>query len=88
MVNISATTFQSHLFDYLETVQQETVVLEQLGEPIAVLVSYQTYQQLLKQPLEYDEEVANCLHTLDQVPPVIPPSQKVEEIMTWLNKTD
>jgi prevent-host-death family protein len=88
MVNISAITFQNHLFDYLETVQQETVVLEQLGKPIAVLVSYQTYQQLLKQPLEYDEEVANCLHTLDQAPSVIPPSQQVEEIMAWLNKTD
>ncbi len=88
MVNISATTFQNHLFDYLETAQQETVVLEQLGEPIAVLVSYQTYQQLLNPPLEYDEEVANGLQALDQAPSVIPPSQKVEEIMAWLNKTD
>jgi hypothetical protein len=57
MVNISAITFQNHLFDYLETVQQE-------------------------------EGIANCLQALDQTPPVIPPSQKVEEIMAWLNKTD
>jgi prevent-host-death family protein len=42
-MNISVTRFRTDLIEYLETVQQEPVIIEKYGKPIVALVSYQIY---------------------------------------------
>lgn len=77
-MNISVTRFRTDLIEYLETVQQEPVIIEKYGKPIVALVSYQIYSSHRKKvkPMRavlksVQKELAGYLETTHEQPVMV-----------------
>jgi prevent-host-death family protein len=77
-MNVSVTRFRTDLTEYLETVQQESVIIEKYGKPIVALVSYQIYSSYRKKvkPMRavlksVQKELAGYLETTHEQPVMV-----------------
>lgn len=48
MISVNATEFKNNLGQYLQKIYAEPVVINKMGRPTAVLLSYESYSALLK----------------------------------------
>jgi len=46
VMKTNATQFKNHFGEYMQKVYQEPVIVEKSGKPSAVLISYDTFEQL------------------------------------------
>ena len=96
-IHVSATDFRVHLKDLANHVATsgDAVVMERHGQRMAVMVSWEDYQLLLKhKPCRAEKAVASFLHThpedmaLDQVVRIYADTAKSKDprIMDWRGK--